>query len=74
MAKKFWPICQWHEGDHDVLVVDRMLPGGDGLSIVRSVRAAGIATPVLFLTAVGGVGDRVPLYRQRAGASGNRAA
>tara|TARA_R110002012_G_scaffold313731_2_gene525704 strand:+ start:55033 stop:55713 length:681 start_codon:yes stop_codon:yes gene_type:complete len=47
------------EGDHDVLVVDRMLPGGDGLSIVRSVRAAGIATPVLFLTAVGGVGDRV---------------
>lgn len=47
------------EGDHDVLVIDRMLPGGDGLSIVRSVRATGIATPVLFLTAVGGVGDRV---------------
>jgi two-component system, OmpR family, response regulator len=43
----------------DVLVVDRMLPGLDGLSLVKAVRAACVMTPVLFLTAVGGVDDRV---------------
>ncbi len=46
-------------GGHDVLVVDRMLPGLDGLGLVRAMRAAGIKAPVLFLTALGGVGDRV---------------
>ena len=46
-------------GAYDVLVVDRMVPGMDGLKVVRSLRAAGVTTPVLFLTAVGGVGDRV---------------
>lgn len=45
--------------DYDVLIVDRMLPGLDGLSIVRALRAAGRDTPVLFLTSVGGVDDRV---------------
>ncbi len=44
---------------YDVLVVDRMLPGLDGLSLVRSLRAAGGKAPVLFLTALGGVEDRV---------------
>ena len=44
---------------YDVLIVDRMLPGIDGLSLVRAVRASGIATPILFLTSVGGVDDRV---------------
>jgi two-component system OmpR family response regulator len=44
---------------YDVIVVDRMLPGLDGLSLVRAMRAAGRKTPVLFLTAVGGVDDRV---------------
>jgi two-component system OmpR family response regulator len=44
---------------YDVIVVDRMLPGLDGLSMVRAVRAAGVKTPALFLTAVGGVDDRV---------------
>ena len=47
------------EGAHDVLIIDRMVPGGDGLSVVRAVRDAGKATPVIFLTAVGGVSDRV---------------
>ena len=47
------------EGAHDVLIIDRMVPGGDGLSVVRAVREAGKATPVIFLTAVGGVRDRV---------------
>ncbi len=46
-------------GGHDVMVVDRMLPKLDGLSMVRAARAAGIATPVIFLTARAGVGDRV---------------
>jgi two-component system OmpR family response regulator len=41
------------------MVVDRMLPGIDGLSLVKALRAGGMATPVLFLTAVGGVEDRV---------------
>ena len=44
---------------YDVLIVDRMLPGLDGLSLVRSARAAGNRTPILFLTAVGGIDDRV---------------
>ncbi|HQR88374.1 MAG: DNA-binding response regulator [Caulobacter sp. 32-67-35] len=47
------------EGAHDVLIIDRMVPGGDGLSVVRAVREAGKATPVIFLTAVAGVRDRV---------------
>jgi two-component system OmpR family response regulator len=46
-------------GGHDVLVVDRMLPGLDGLGLVRALREMGIKVPVLFLTALGGVGDRV---------------
>jgi two-component system OmpR family response regulator len=46
-------------GEHDVLIVDRMLPAMDGLGLVRTLRGAGVRTPVLFLTALGGVGDRV---------------
>ena len=44
---------------YDVMVVDRMLPGPDGLSIVESVRKSQITTPVLFLSALGEVEDRV---------------
>lgn len=44
---------------YDVLIVDRMLPGLDGLSLVRALRETGAKAPVLFLTALGGVGDRV---------------
>jgi len=47
------------DAEHDAVVVDRMLPGLDGLSIVRSLRAAGRATPVLVLSALGEVDDRV---------------
>lgn len=46
-------------GTYDVMVVDRMLPGLDGLAIVRTVRAAGVTTPVLFLTTMSGIEDRV---------------
>ena len=47
------------DAEHDAVVVDRMLPGLDGLSIVRSLRAAGRTTPVLVLSALGEVDDRV---------------
>ncbi len=46
-------------GNYDVLVVDRMLPGLDGLSLVERLRADGNQTPVLFLSALGEVDDRV---------------
>ena len=44
---------------YDILVVDRMLPGLDGLSLVRALRAVGQKVPVIFLTSLGGVDDRV---------------
>jgi two-component system OmpR family response regulator len=44
---------------YDVLVVDRMLPGRDGLSIISMLRAGGDQTPVLVLSALGEVDDRV---------------
>src|SRR3954467_8986909 len=47
------------EGSHDVLIVDRMLPGLDGVALVQALRGTGVKAPVLFLTALGGVGDRV---------------
>ena len=47
------------DGGHDVLIVDRMLPGLDGIALVQALRGTGVKAPVLFLTALGGVGDRV---------------
>ncbi|MDE1995825.1 MAG: winged helix-turn-helix domain-containing protein [Rhizobiaceae bacterium] len=44
---------------YDVLVVDRMIPGLDGLSLIKAARAAKIRTPAMFLTSVSGVDDRV---------------
>ena len=44
---------------YDVMIVDRMLPGIDGLSIIQAIRTAGNATPVLILSALGKVDDRV---------------
>jgi two-component system OmpR family response regulator len=46
-------------GEYDILVVDRMLPKRDGLSIVRMLRADNNKTPVLVLSALGEVDDRV---------------
>ena len=43
----------------DVIVLDRMLPGIDGVEVLQRWRAAGIHTPVLLLTALGGIADRV---------------
>ncbi|MDP7650693.1 MAG: response regulator transcription factor [Rhodospirillales bacterium] len=44
---------------YDVMIVDRMLPGLDGLSIVETIRGQGIATPVLILSALDQVDERV---------------
>jgi two-component system OmpR family response regulator len=44
---------------YDLLIVDRMLPGLDGLAVVKTIRGAGLKTPVLFLTTMGGIDDRV---------------
>ena len=46
-------------GEFDIMVIDRMLPERDGLSIIAALRAADIATPVLILSALGEVDDRV---------------
>jgi len=46
-------------GDFDVLVVDRMLPKRDGLSVISELRSRGDKTPVLILSALGQVDDRV---------------
>lgn len=46
-------------GSYDVLVVDRMLPRRDGLAVISGLRAGGDKTPVLILSALGEVDDRV---------------
>ena len=45
--------------DYDVIIMDIMMPGEDGLSVVRRARAEGVEAPVLFLTARDAVADRV---------------
>lgn len=59
-------IANGHDGliqatttDYDVLIVDRMLPELDGVSIVKTLRGAKNLTPVIFLTSLGGVDDRI---------------
>ncbi|MEZ5926500.1 MAG: response regulator transcription factor [Hyphomicrobiaceae bacterium] len=52
-------VVQASAMSYDVIVVDRMLPGLDGLALVKAIRSAGVRSPVLFLTALGGVDDRV---------------
>jgi two-component system OmpR family response regulator len=47
------------ENSYDVLIVDRMLPEQDGLTLIQGLRAAGVRTPVLVLSALAEVGDRV---------------
>jgi two-component system copper resistance phosphate regulon response regulator CusR len=51
---------------YDCLVLDRMLPDGDGLGLVRQLRAAGSRVPVLMLTALDAVSDRVTGFTEGA--------
>jgi DNA-binding response OmpR family regulator len=46
-------------GSYDLIILDRMLPGRDGVSIVREMRSIGLQTPVLFMTAKDTPEDRV---------------
>jgi two-component system, OmpR family, response regulator len=52
-------LVQAISGTYDVLVLDRMLPGVDGMSILRTLRAAKSPVPVLLLTSLDGVEDRI---------------
>ncbi len=52
-------LVQAKSGLYDVLVVDRMLPKLDGLSLIGALRESGTMTPVLILSALGAVDDRV---------------
>ena len=54
------------EQAHDVVVLDRMLPSVDGMTILQTMRAAGNLTPVLLLTALGEPDDRVEGLRKGA--------
>ena len=54
------------EQGHDVVVLDRMLPHVDGMTIVQTMRAAANLTPVLLLTALGATDDRVEGLRKGA--------
>jgi two-component system OmpR family response regulator len=47
------------EARFDVLIIDRMLPGLDGLGIVKTIRGAFIKTPILILTTLSGIDNRV---------------
>lgn len=52
-------LIQATSSTYDVLVVDRMVPEIDGMKLVTTLRGAGNRTPVLFLTSLGGVDDRI---------------
>ena len=52
-------LAQAGSGRYDLVITDRMLPYVDGLAIIEAMRARGIATPVLVLSALGGVDDRI---------------
>ena len=52
-------LARARSGEHAALIVDRMLPGMDGLSLVRQLRSEGSRIPVLFLTTMNGLNDRV---------------
>jgi two-component system OmpR family response regulator len=52
-------LMQATSNTYDAIVIDRMLPGLDGLAIVKKIRERGVKTPVLFLTARAGLDDRV---------------
>ncbi len=52
-------LSQAVSGEHDVVILDVLLPGLDGIQVCKALRAAGVTTPVLMLTALSDVDDRV---------------
>jgi two-component system, OmpR family, response regulator len=47
------------DGSYDCIILDRMLPGLDGMAVLAGLRAAGISTPVILLSALGSAEDRI---------------
>ena len=52
-------LAEASQGNFDAVVLDVMLPGRDGLSVLKAMRASGIATPVVLLTSRNELGDRI---------------
>jgi two-component system OmpR family response regulator len=52
-------LVQATDGHHDLIIADRQLPHMDGLTVVQTLRARGIKVPVLILSALGAVDDRI---------------
>jgi two-component system OmpR family response regulator len=52
-------LDQARSGEAEVMIIDRLLPGMDGLTIIEALREKGVCTPVLVLSALGAVDDRV---------------
>jgi two-component system OmpR family response regulator len=52
-------LAQAQTGHYAALILDRMLPGMDGLTITKNLRAQGVQTPILHLTTMNGIDDRV---------------
>src|ERR1700730_1123331 len=52
-------LSRGRSADYAVMTIDRMLPGMDGISVIRSLREDGIVTPVLIISALGEIDDRV---------------
>lgn len=46
-------------GDYDIIILDRMLPGKDGVEALKAIRAANISAPVIFITAMHTIADRI---------------
>src|ERR1700754_1076446 len=52
-------LARAESGKYTALILDRMLPGMDGLSVTKNLRAQGVETPILLLTTMTGIDDRV---------------
>ena len=52
-------LFQASDGSYDTIVLDRMLPGMDGLAVLAALRAGGVTTPVVMLSALASLDDRV---------------
>ena len=52
-------LFQASDGSYDAIVLDRMLPGMDGLSVLSALRAGGVTTPVIMLSALASLDERV---------------
>jgi two-component system, OmpR family, response regulator len=52
-------LSRGRSADYAVMTIDRMLPGVDGIAVIRRMREAGIVTPALIVSALGEIDDRV---------------